>query len=86
MKMRDVEHAAGLFTNGLATSFYAVRLSGFLAFRLSGFLAFRLSGFPAFSYFLSRIQPPKRLLQLLNSPDLHAEGSIDQATAKESGA
>ena len=29
MKMRDVEHAAGLFTNGLAASFYASRLSGF---------------------------------------------------------
>jgi len=32
MKMRDVEHAAGLFMNGLAAAFYSVRLSGFLLF------------------------------------------------------
>jgi hypothetical protein len=32
MKMREVEHAAGLFTNGLAAAFYAIRLSGCPAF------------------------------------------------------
>ena len=35
MKMRDVEHAAGLFMNGLAAAFYEIRLSGFQVVRLS---------------------------------------------------
>ena len=45
MKMRDVEHAAGLFTNGLAAAFYAVRLSGY----------------PAFPYFRSNLKEKKSL-------------------------
>ena len=37
--MRDVEHAAGLFMNGLAAAFYSVRPSGFQIVRPSPTLA-----------------------------------------------